>query len=170
VSNELAFPNETWLLETEIDPKAVSSLNPYLATAANIQEALNPVEAARILSNLSAGLAKCGSLLGAATFHMNQARAARKKAEAVVALDLFPVAAQQQGIKVTDKNTEFFVNKHPTVLQAKEREAFFEALYEKLSINRNVLTMAISSARAIAFGHRDGNMLSTTASSAGDRQ
>lgn len=157
------------LFSTEINPTSVDKLNTFLAVAANIQEAQNPAEAALILSRLSKGLAECGSLLAAASFHMNQARAARKKAEAVVALEEFPrhvAQSKARGVEVksTDKMAEHFVNQHTMVLEAKEREAFFEALYEKLSINRNVLQMAISSAKAIAFGYRDSSSMSSTAS------
>lgn len=174
-ANDLAFSSSTetnellGLFNTEINPTLVDKLNPYLACAAEIQEAQNPAQAAIILARLSKGLAECGGLLAAASFHMNQARAARKKSEAIVALDLFPshvAELKRRGVemKTTDKTMDHFVNQHDMVLEAKMREAFFEALYEKLSINRNVLTMAISSAKAIAFGHRDGNSMTGFAS------
>lgn len=171
MSNQLAFPmDESGALDTEINPREVASLNPYLAAAANIQDALNPVDAAKILATLSAGLAKCASLLGAASFNMNQAKTTRKQVEALAALEDFPSYLKTHpDVKSTDKTRDFYVDQHSHVLAAREKEAFFCALYEKLSINRNVLTMAISSARAIAYGHRDGSMMSSSATPADDR-
>ncbi len=173
-THELAFPQDEdsqsllGIIDTEVRPEQVERLNPYLATAAELQEAQNPAQAAKILSTLSKGLSTCATLLAAASFHMNQSRSARKKAEAIVALDEFPkhVAAQKKmgiDLKSTDKVTEHFINQHPLVLEAKEREAFFEALYEKLVINKSTLTMAISSARAIGFGYKDINSMSSSA-------
>ena len=167
MNNDLAFssiasaPDYLGLLDTEIRPENVSELSPYLAQAASIQEALSPEKAAVILANLSQGLARCGTLLAAAGFHANQAKSARQKAEAVAALDDFPrFLKMNTDVKSTDKTRDFFVDRHDDVLDAKKRENFYNALYENLSINRNVLTMAISSARAIAFGHRDISMMS----------
>lgn len=168
MNNELAFsqeaPDYQGLLDTQIRPENITELSPFLAQAANIQEALNPEKAAVILARLSQGLARCGSLLAAAGFHANQAKSARQKAQAVAALDDFPKFLRSNpDVKSTDKTRDYFVDQHQDVLEAKQREDFYSALYEKLSINRNVLTMAISSARAIAFGHRDINMMSMSA-------
>jgi hypothetical protein len=179
MGNRLAYPVTSAveylsLIDTTISAADINSLNPYLATAAEIHEALNTAQAPMILAKLSQGLSICASLVAAATFQLNQAKTLRRKTEALIALEEFPFhVASSKGkgveIKVTDKTTTYFVDQHPEVVEARTKEDFYSALYEKLVINKNVLTMAISSAKAIAYGHRDLNMMTTSAIQAEDK-
>ncbi|CAB5220863.1 hypothetical protein UFOVP244_47 [uncultured Caudovirales phage] len=173
MNSALAFPKISEgeylnLLDVNINAADVAAINPFLAVAAEIYEATNTSQAPIILAKLSQGLTLCGNLIAACAYNLNQAKTNRKKAEAVVALEDFPrhVADQKKkgnDVKATDKTMSYYVDQHPSVVESRMREDFYAALYEKLSINRNVITMAISSARSIAYSHRDVNMMSSSA-------
>lgn len=141
--------------QTELYFKHIKDLAPYLAIAENIHE-VNQFTAPALLGKLAIGLRKAGDYLAVAKYRYKTARSKRKEIEAIVAIDEFREYVRSQSeIKVTEAMRTHFVNRHPDVIKAAEREAFFEAIQEQLVTMKTELFMSITTARNIAYGFRD---------------
>lgn len=144
----------------------IRQLAPFLARAERMTEAAQPGYAPKLIGDLSQGFRKAGEYLAIAKYQYSAARNERKRQEAIAFIDEFPKYMKQkqdQGIDVkgTDAFRSHFVAQYPEVLKAKEREAFYEAVQEQLITMKTELFMAISSAKSIAYGYKEANMLSS---------
>ena len=156
------------LQKESVTYEAVKKLAPFMAIAENVSEALHPAVAPKILGNLSEGFRKAGEYLAVAKYQYNTARNERKRQEAIAFIDEFPKWVRQkklegEEIKPTDALRAHWVAQFQTVVDAKEREAFFEAMQEQLITIKTELFMGISTAKSIAYGYKDHNMLSGVA-------
>ena len=153
--------------ESDLNMSHIKTLAPYLAIAETIKDA-DKFTAPIMLGKLSQGMRLAGDYLAVAKYNYKRARYDRKRIEAVVALDKFPEYAVTTQIKVTDALRGYYVNQHPDVLKAVDREAFFEAIQEQLYTMKTELFMAITTVRSIVYGFKDSNNLSATATPAVD--
>lgn len=151
----------TDLKDVEIHMRHLSILAPHIAVAERIHEA-NEFTAQKILSSLSFGLRKSGEFLAVAMYNYSQAYTARKRAEALALLDDFPAWAKSQDIKPTESIRSAFVDAHPSVLEAREKENRFEAFKEQLSVLKQQFTMAIASVRSSVYSYKDSNRMSAS--------
>lgn len=144
----------------------IRQLAPFLARAERMTEAAQPGYAPKLIGDLSQGFRKAGEYLAIAKYQYSSARNERKRQEAIAFIDEFPKYLKQKqaegiDIKGTDAIRTHFVAMNATVIKAKEREAFFEAVQEQLITMKTELFMAISSAKSIAYGYKEANMLSS---------
>jgi hypothetical protein len=156
------------LTKSSVSHDAVVTLAPFLAIAERVSDALHPAVAPKILGQLSEGFRKAGEYLAIAKYQYQAARNERKRQEAIAFIDEFPKwlrqrKAEGEDVKSTDSIRTHFVAMFPAVLEAKEREAFYEAVQEQLITMKTELFMGISTAKSIAYGYKDHNMLSGVA-------
>lgn len=156
------------LTKSSVSHDAVVTLAPFLAMAERVSEALHPAVAPKLLGQLSEGFRKAGEYLAIAKYQYQQSRNERKRQEAIAFIDEFPKwlrakKAEGEDVKSTDAIRTHFVAMFPAVIHAKEREAFYEAVQEQLITMKTELFMGISTAKAIAYGYKDHNMLSGVA-------
>jgi hypothetical protein len=143
-------------LTSHVTPDEVVALAPLLHTAQSLHLA-NEATAPSMLSELSQGLIRAGSLLAAARLSYDKARIERKRTEGRLALEEWPKYCAEKGIKGTEGLREAFVNSHPDWVQCMEQEAYYEALVCQLDISKTAFTMAISSTKSIVYGYRDSS-------------
>lgn len=135
--------------------KMQRDLAPYIAQAHKLID-VREHTAPQILGTLSEGLAKTSIYMAKAKVRANMTRAERKHVTSRVIINEFPVWIKNiEGGKATDKMREMFSDQHSLVLRAKQEEADAEAIYEFLLNIKMLLTMSLSSAKAIAYGHKD---------------
>jgi hypothetical protein len=143
------------LWKTTVLPQEIADLAPYMVVAQNLTNA-SEATAPSMLSQLSAGLIRVGTLLAAARHSADIAKAKRKQYEAKLALEEFPNWCTANNIKPTEAQRSAFVDLHAVSDESKE-EAFYGAMVTHLDIMKTTLIMAISSARAIVYGHKDSH-------------
>jgi hypothetical protein len=142
----------------------IEELQPYLFLVENPQN-INEISAPQILAQLSYGFRKSGEYLALAQYQWASAKNERKSAEAVAGLDgvrTYAVNQKNRGIdvKITEDVRKHYINIDPAVKAASDKEALFEAMLEQLRTIKMEFLMAISTAKAIAYGRRDSDMMS----------
>jgi hypothetical protein len=156
-----------------LNPSYIEDLAQYIAAAEDIKSA-NQFTAPLLLGKLSTGLRKAGDHLAAAKYNYGKAYANRKRMRGIAALSEFPKWIRDQkadgkDVKGTDKMMEYYVDQHPDVVSATEQEAYYEAVCEQLNTIKTEMFMAITSARAIVYGFKDSNQLSSIATPDSDK-
>jgi len=136
---------------------------------------VNEITAPKILAQLSYGYRKSGEYLAAAKYNYKTARAERKRMEAIAALDnIREYVAQKKSdgvdVKITDSVRSHYIQIDPEVKKAIELESLYEAMMEQLDTIKMEFLMAISTTKAIAYGHKDSHMLSGSSTSVNDRE
>lgn len=144
----------------------ISELAQYSPYAEDIQDLRDEQQRMRVFAALSYALRKAGEAEAWAMFVYNTSRTNTKESEAVAALDEFGKYAKSQTeagneVKTTDKNREWYVQSSPSVTKAKRREAMAEAMQKVFSIYRYQFSQAISTIRAVVYGNRDSNSMSS---------
>jgi hypothetical protein len=148
--------NTDMLIHQTITPIQMQALAPYLATAQRLQDA-NMGTAPTMLSELSAGLIKVGTLVASARYMADKSRTNRKQVEGKLALEDFAQYCIDKQLKSTEALRTAFVESHPQSAAAAEQEAYYGALVAQLEIMKTTLVMAISSTRSIVYGYKDVN-------------
>lgn len=146
--------------------RRMSELVQYTVYAETYLDLTDQHQRMRTFAALSYALRKAGEAEAWASMFYNTARASRKEAEAVAALDDFADyltkrAAEGSDLKATDKNREWFIQQSPRVMNAAKREAMAEAFQKSFWIMRLQFTQALSTLKAFSYGVNDANMLST---------
>lgn len=146
--------------------KRIEDLNKYLVLAENPSDFNNESKRLGLFGNLSFGLRKAAEGLSLALYYQKMAKSERKKAEASAALDQFGqyIADQKdlgKDVKATDKTKEYYVSLNDGVLKASEYEAMMDAYVEYFSAIRYEFGQAISTLRALCFGMKDSNNISS---------
>lgn len=159
---------------TEIHQERLLELQRYLVLVENPQD-VNEFTAPKILAQLSYGYRKAGEYLAAAKYAYANARADRKRAAAIAALDnIREYVAEQKAkgvdIRITDATRDHYIQIDPDVKRAVEIEALYDAMQEQLSTIKMEFLMAISTTKAIAYGHRDSSMISGASVSVNERE
>lgn len=149
---------------TRLHQEHVNELQEYLVLVENPQD-VNEYTAPKLLAQLSYGFRKAGEYLGLARYSYKSARNARKRAEAIAAIDNirdYVAKRKSEGvdIKITEPVRDHYINIDPDVIKASAMEALFEAKMEQLNTIKMEFLMAISTTKAIAYGHKDSDMLS----------
>jgi hypothetical protein len=144
---------EIW--QTTVVPQEVKDLAPLLNVARSLTNATEAT-APTMLSDLSSGLIRVGTLLAAARYSHNMAGSKVKQKEAVLALEEFPKWCAANNIKSTEAQRQAFVDMHGNGPEAQE-EAYYGALVSHLDTMKTTFIMAISSVKSIVYGHRDSN-------------
>lgn len=157
-----------------IHQERLLELQHYLVLVENPQD-INEFTAPKILAQLSYGYRKSGEYLALAKYSYQNARAERKRAEAVAALDnIREYVAQKKNegvdIKITDALRNHYIQIDPEVKRTSEIESLYEAMSEQLATIKMEFLMAISTTKAIAYGHKDSNTLSGASVSVNDRE
>jgi len=153
------------LAEAKLHQKQLAELQKFLLLVEEPQD-INEITALPILAKLSYGYRKSGEYMALAGFQYNEKKAARKRAEAVAFLDNFreyaanKKAAGVADFKATDDAKKHYVNLDPEVSAASKEEALFQAMYEQLKTIQMEFLMAISTAKAAAYGFKKSNMMS----------
>lgn len=152
----------------------IMELQQYLVLVENPQD-VNEFTAPKLLAQLSYGFRKAGEYLALAKYSHKSARNDRKRAEAIAALDNFrEYVAKRKGegvdMKVTEPVRDHYVQIDPEVIRASAMEALFEAKVVQLDTIKMEFLMAISTTKAIAYGHKDSDMISGSSVSVNDRE
>lgn len=166
----------------EVDPafsklynERVDILRSYLVLAENTIDLHDENFRRTVFPKLSYGLRKAGEYLGWACFHQRASYAARKQAEAIAALDEFGKylgikKAEGSDIKSTEAVRAHYVNIDPGVKHACLKEAYMDAVVQQLATMKMEFTMAISTIKAMAYGVRDSDYMSSGASAVNSQQ
>lgn len=144
----------------QVSVKHIEELAPYMAVAQNISRATE-LTAPNMLADLTCGLMKTGTFLGAAKQSYTKAHTTRKQMEAIARLDKFPKYCQENNIgKPTADIRDAFVDQDSIVIAAADQEAYCEAVVEQLSCIKMAMIMAISAIKAIVYNHKDSDFVS----------
>ena len=162
--SEMKTDNFFDITKSEVTPKHISMLAPYLA-AIQEMENVNEVTAPGLLAKLSKGLELTSSALASSTFHYNRTRSNLKKIQGIFFLERFSkYVAEQEAlgnkVKETDTSKEHFVNTREEVIAAAAEMSYHEAVREQLSGMKTAFTMAISSAKSIVYSKTNSDSLS----------
>lgn len=162
------------IAEVKLHQNNLKDLQKILLLVENAQD-VNHLTAPKLLAQLSYGFRKAGEYAAASLYEYKEARADRKKAEAVAFVDGFReyVKAQKVAgveIKATDEGRKHYINLDPEVRDASRKEALFEAMSEQLKTIKTEFMMAISTVKSIAYGYKDANFMSSTSTSVGDNE
>jgi len=149
-------------------------LQEYLILAEDSSD-LNETTGPKTLAQLSHGFRKAGEFAAAANCAWKNAKAAKKRAEAVAALDNFREYVSQKKadgitVKVTEPVREHYINIDEGVIKAVEQENLLEAFKEQMLTIKFEFAMAISNVRAIVYGHKDSNTISGSSMSVNDQE
>ena len=130
-------------------------LDVCIQQAENLRDLLHSdAMALKVIGILSYGLRRSGELESEAIYQYKMAKSDRRRAEARAALEGFGRYVSEQkaagiDVKVTDTTRSHYVAIDPDVLQAVEREAFYEALVSRLDTYKTQFTMTLSAIKAI---------------------
>lgn len=175
-SHLISTPLETAPLSPEmedVDPilakkftDRIDTLRSYLTLAENPADLMDENHKRLIFAKLSYGLRKCGEYLSWARFHNRTAHIDVKRAEAVACVDgihSFIATERDKGRdgKITDKVREYYKFIDKDVGGAMMREAMLEAMVEQLSTMKTEFIMAIATIRAMAYGIKDQDFISS---------
>lgn len=142
-----------------ITPTELLDLAPILQVAQDISSATEGT-APTMLSTLSCGLIRTGSLLANARYSADKARTERKRIEGRLALEDWPAYCTEKGIKGTEGLREAFINSHPDAIKARDQEAYYDALIVQLDVAKSALVMGISSVKSVVYGYKDSSSMS----------
>ena len=150
----------------------LTELNKYLILAENPSDFNNELKRIQLFGNLSYGLRKAGEGLALTLYLQKMAKGRRKSAEANAYLNNFGrylIDQKELGfdVKATDKTKEHYVALDRNVLDANEYEAMMDAYEAHFSTIRNEFTQAISTLRAMCYGMKDSQNISSAAGSMG---
>jgi hypothetical protein len=153
----------------------VDILRSYLMLAENPIDLQDENYRRTIFAKLSYGMRKAGEYLGQAKYHQRMAYARRKQAEAIAALDEFGKYLAQgkadgKDIKPTVDIRAHYVNIDPGVMAASAKEAYIDAIIEQLSTMKMEFMMAISTIKAVAYGIKDSDYMSSASVAVNSQQ
>jgi len=153
----------------------VEVLRSYLVLAENITDLQDENFRRTVFPKLSYGMRKAGEYLGWARYHQRMSYAIRKQSEAVAALDEFGKylargKAAGNDIKATVDIRAHYVNIDPGVMSASAKEAYMDAIVEQLSTMKMEFMMAISTIKAMAYGVKDSDYMSSGSSAVNSQQ
>jgi len=117
-----------------------------------------------VFPKISFGLRKSGELVALLRYHYKSAVDARKRATAVAALEEFNGYAEKNDLKATDKVREYYIPLNEGVQAANNTEAVLEAYLENALTIKQELVMSLSTIKAMVYGIRDSDPLSSSAS------
>lgn len=145
-------------------------LNECIAIAENPNEMSNEIRRIMVFTKLSYGLRRAGEALSWAYYHQKNAKAERKRAEAIAALDNFSKYAEKKkmegiDIKTTDKTKEYYISIDEDVKRAYKLEAYCDALVENIVTIKYELSESIRTLRSMYYGQKDANIISGFSSS-----
>lgn len=159
--------NITNIKEKTVQIAHIESLAYYIAAAEKVST-VNETTAPSLLATLSEGLAKVSSALASASYHSKSAKTDLKKLQGIYYLEKFPEYLQEQQekggkIKDTEAAKEHFLNTREEIIVAQKKVAEFEAIHEQLEGWKLNLIMSISAAKAVVYGNRMSDNLSSYA-------
>lgn len=160
-------PNITNIKDNAVQIAHIESLSYYLAAAEKVST-VNETTAPALLATLSEGLAKVSSALASATYHYKSSKTELKRLQGIYYLEKFPLYLQEQQaqggkIKDTEAAKEHFLNTQEEIIVASHRVAEFEAIHEQLEGWKMNLVMSISAAKAVVYGNKMSDSLSSYA-------
>jgi hypothetical protein len=147
----------------------VSELLEYAALAENYRDINDEFYRGQLFAKLSYGLRRSGECYAWALLQKSKASILRKETEAAVATsDLATWVSNQKEMdpkfKLTESSKKQYIHTVDSVKIAARTEAICEAMCENFAIMRTQFTSAISTLRAMCYGHRDSVYMSSTAS------
>ena len=153
----------------------VDLLRSYISLAENPADLADENYKRMIFAKLSYGLRKCGEHLSWARFNLRVAHIEVKKAEAVAAVDgihEFVATERDKGRdgKITDKVREHYKYIDKDVGSTMMKEAMLEAMVEQLSVMKTEFIMAIATIRAMAYGIKDQDFISSASTSVNEKE
>ena len=159
--------NITNIKEQAVHVAHIESLHYYIAAAEKVST-VNETSAPALLATLSEGLAKVSSALASATYHYKNAKVDLKKVEGIYYLEKYPMYIKQmldkgEKVKDTEAARTHFLNTQEEVIMAHRKVAEFEAIHEQLDGWKLNLIMSISAAKAVVYGNRVSDSLSSYA-------
>lgn len=162
------------IAEAELHQSQIGELQKYLLLIEEAQD-INELTAPKILAQLSYGYRKSGEYLALAQFQHQEAKKARKEAEAIAFLDNFleyVANRKNEGkeTKATDAAKAHYINIDQDVSLASRKEALFQAMAKQLETIQMEFMMAISTTRTIAYGFKKSSMMSGTSISVNETE
>jgi hypothetical protein len=153
----------------------VALLRSYLVLAENPADLADDNHRRIIFAKLSYGLRKCGEYLSWARFHERMATIDLKKSESIAMIDGiydFIKAEKDKGRdgKVTEKVRESYKFLDKDVGAALTREALLEAMVEQLQTMKSEFVMAIATLKAMAYGMKDQDFMSSASVAVDERK
>lgn len=146
----------------------VNILRSFLMLAENPADLADDKQRVVIFAKLSYGLRKSGEYLSWARFHHKNTKIDLKRSEALAVVDgVYDYVSKEKEKgregKVTDKVRDNYKYLDVGVGKDMLREAMLEAMVEQLATMKLEFTMAISTIKAMAFGIKDENFMSSAA-------
>lgn len=146
---------------------AIESLAPYLNASEELSSC-TPMQAQIIYSQISKGYSLVAGLCGKAEFDRNVAITNFKSIRGVYYLEEFAKYMKEQkakglSIKDTDASREHYLNTQDTVIQAKMKIDFYDALVTTLNGWKSKLYSDMGNAKNLVYAKRYSDDLSTRA-------
>jgi hypothetical protein len=143
----------------------VAELTKYTVYAESFMDITDPNQRMKAFAALSYAMRKAGEAEAWASYFYNSARTHRKEAESIAALDDFgdyvtKRLAENNEIKATDKNREWYIQQSPRVIRAMKREAMAEAIQKSLWIFRLQFSQALGTLKAFSYGANEASAYS----------